>query len=217
MFIPCQAGRFYDFENFKMLDTWAKWIEEGRCTVYAIDSIDGETYANTTESPRHRTEMHERWYRYVVEEMVPTIHHLGGSNRGILAFGASMGAMHAANLFFRRPDLFDSVFAISGLYESEDSFGEYMDDLLYQNTPCRYLPNMPWDHYYIDLYNSRKMLFVVGQGAWEDLLLASTRRLQGILEQKGIHARFEYWGHDVNHDWPWWFKMVDLYGPEFLD
>lgn len=217
MFIPCQAGRFFDFENFKMLDVWAQWIEEGRCTVYAIDCIDGETYANTTDYPRHRTEMHERWYNYVVEEMVPTIHHLGGSDRGILAFGASMGAMHAANLFFRRPDLFDSVFAISGLYESEDSFGDYMDDLLYRNTPCQYLPNMPWDHYYIDMYNSRKMLFVVGQGAWEDLLLASTRRLQGILEQKGIHARFEYWGHDVNHDWPWWFKMVDLYGPEFLD
>jgi esterase/lipase superfamily enzyme len=152
--------------------------------------------------------------------MVPTIRHLSGLANGfdqpILAFGASMGAMHAANLFFRRPDLFGGVFAISGLYESEDSFGDYMDDLLYQNTPCCYLPNMAHDHPYIDMYNNRKMLFVVGQGAWEDLLLASTRRLQSILESKGIHARFEYWGHDVDHDWPWWYKMVELYAPEFL-
>ena len=24
---PCQDGRFFDFENFKMLDAWADWIE----------------------------------------------------------------------------------------------------------------------------------------------------------------------------------------------
>ena len=30
LFIPCQDGRFYDFENFHMTDTWAPWIERGR-------------------------------------------------------------------------------------------------------------------------------------------------------------------------------------------
>ena len=116
--------------------------------------------------------------------MVPTIHHLSGERNGyhqdILVFGASMGAMHAGNLFFRRPDLFDSVFAISGLYDSKEFFGDYMDDLLYQNTPIYYLSNMPGDHPYIDMYNQRKMLFVVGQGAWEDSLKASTGWLKAV-------------------------------------
>ncbi len=221
MFVPCQGGRFFDFENFKMIDYWAKWIEEGKCTVYSIDCIDGEAYANTTASPRQRIEMHERWYNYVVEEMVPTIRHLSGIANGydqpIMVFGASMGAMHAGNLFFRRPDLFGAVFAISGLYDSQDFFGDYMDDLLYRNTPCCYLRDMPQDHYYIDLYNSRKMLFVVGQGAWEDQLKASTAHLAQVLHHKGIHAQVEFWGHDVDHDWPWWFKMVEHYVPQFLD
>ena len=39
-----------------------------------------------------------------------------GHDQGIMTFGASMGAMHAANFYYRRPDLFDSCFAISGLY-----------------------------------------------------------------------------------------------------
>ena len=216
LFIPCQGGRFVDFENFHMVDYWANWIEEGVCTIYSIDTIDNETYANKEGDPRWRIEQHERWYNYVVEEMVPTIHHMTGSVLPIMLFGASMGAMHAGNLFFRRPDLFGSVFAISGIYESEDSFGGYMDDLLYRNTPCAYIPNMAWDHPYIDMYNNSKMLFVVGQGAWEDVLLASTRNLQRVCENKGIHAQFEYWGHDVNHDWPWWYKMVELYAPQFL-
>lgn len=220
MFIPCQSGRFFDFENFKMLDYWAKWIEEGRCTVYSIDSIDDIAWAAQGADNRWRIENHERWYNYVVEEMVPTIRHLSGERNGfdqkILTFGCSMGAMHAANLFFRRPDLFGGVFAISGLYDSDMFFGDYMDDLVYNNCPGNYLINLPEDHYYRDLYNHSDILIVCGQGDWEGPLLESTRKLDTVMKQKGIPARFEYWGYDVAHDWPWWFKMVEHYVPQLL-
>jgi len=220
IFIPCQGGRFFDFENFKMVDAWAKWIEAGRCTVYSIDCIDNESWAAKGADNRWRIENHERWYHYVVDEMVPTIRHMSGLMNGydqpIMIFGCSMGAQHAANLFFRRPDLFNAVFAISGIYDSEDAFGDYMDYLVYNNSPIHYLSNMPEDHPYIEMYNNRKILIVVGQGKWEDILLESTRRLNSVLNNKGIQAQFEYWGYDVDHDWPWWFKMVDTYLPQFL-
>jgi len=221
LFIPCQSGRFFDFENFKMLDRWAPWIEQGRCTVYAIDTIDDESWAAKGTDNRWRIENHERWYRYIVEELVPYIRHLSGERNGhdsrILPFGCSMGAMHAANLFFRRPDLFAGVFAISGLYDPYDAFGDYMDELVYNNSPAVYLANMPQDHPYIHMYNHSKILIVVGQGRWEEILLESTRRLDEVLCRKGIRARVEYWGPDVDHDWPWWFKMVEYYVPQLLD
>jgi len=221
LFIPCQGGRFFDFENFKMVDYWAKWIEEGRCTVFSADCIDNEAWGAEGADNRWRIENHERWYNYIVEELVPTIRHMSGErngfDQGIMTFGCSMGAMHAANLFFRRPDLFDGVFAISGLYDSALFFGDYMDELVYNNCPVHYLGNMPDDHHYIDMYNHRKILIVCGQGDWEGPLLESTRRLDTVCAQKGIHARFEYWGYDVAHDWPWWFKMVEHYVPQLLD
>ena len=220
MFIPCQSGRFYDFENYKMIDSWAKWIEEGICTVFSIDCIDDEAWAAMGADNRRRTENHERWYHYVVDEAVPYVKHLSGErngyDQGIITFGCSMGAMHAANLFFRRPDLFCGVFAISGLYDSPEFFGDYMDDLLYNNCPIYYLKNMPWDHPYISMYNQRKMFFVVGQGAWEDPLKESTWKLNAVLEEKGIHGQVDFWGYDVSHDWHWWFKMVEHYAPQFL-
>jgi len=152
---------------------------------------------------------------------VPTIRHLSGERNGydqrILTFGCSMGAMHAANLFFRRPDLFEGVFAISGLYDSLDFFGDYMDELVYNNCPVNYISGMPWDHPYIGMYNGSKILIVVGQGDWEGPLVASTRRLEQVLRDKGIHAQIDYWGYDVSHDWPWWFKMVEHYVPQLLD
>lgn len=215
IFIPCQGGRFFDFENFHMIDHWARWIEEGQCTVFAVDSIDSEAWGAFGADNRWRIENHEKWYRYIVDEMVPTIHYLSG-RLDIMPFGCSMGAMHAANLFFRRPDLFDAVFAISGLYDSYDFFGDYMDDLIYDNCPVYYLANMPADHPYLSMYAQRKMLITVGQGAWEGPLVESTRRLDTVCAQKGIPVRFEYWGHDVDHDWPWWFKMVEVYLPQLL-
>ena len=33
LLIPCEGGRFYDYEDFDMIDHWAQWFEEGRCTL----------------------------------------------------------------------------------------------------------------------------------------------------------------------------------------
>lgn len=221
LFFPCQNGRFFDFENFGMIDHWASFIKAGKCTVYSCDVLDDVAWAAKGQDCRWRIENHEKWYNYIVEELVPYIRHLSGErngyDQGILAFGASMGAMHAANVFFRRPDLFNGVFAISGLYDSRDSFGDYMDELVYRNSPVNYLSDMPWDHPYISMYNERQILVVVGRGRWEDVLIESTDRLNGVLRQKGIHATVDYWGHDVDHDWPWWFKMVTHYLPYLLN
>ena len=48
------------------------------------------------------------------------------------------------------------------------------------------------------------MIFCVGQGAWEDELVDSTRMLDAVLREKNIPAWVDYWGKDVNHDWDWW-------------
>ena len=215
LFIPCQAGRFMDFEAFHMIDHWSQWIEEGRCTVYAIDTIDNDSWAAKGGDCRQRIENHERWHHYVVDEMVPHIRSRSGG-QNLMVFGCSMGAMHAANFFLRRPDLFNAVFAISGIYDSRMYFGDYMDDVLYQNTPIEYLRVLPDDHYYKRMYNDRRMLFAVGQGPWEDHSLNSVRFLEYIFREKCIPAKVEYWGTDVSHDWYWWFKMAEHYLPKFL-
>ena len=221
LFIPCQDVRFFDFENFHMTDVWAPWIDAGDVFVCSIDTIDYETWSSRDRDPRWRICRYEQWIRYITDEIVPFIRQMANERNGwtgypgIMVFGASLGATHAANLYFRRPDLFDRLLALSGIYTAEYGFGSYMDDLVYRNSPVHYLANMPADHPFIELYNQKKAAVCVGQGPWE--LPDSTRRLKEILESKGIHAWVDFWGYDCSHDWCWWYKQVSYFVPYLLD
>ena len=219
LFIPCQDGRFVDFEGFQMTDTWAPWIESGQVMVFSIDTIDSETWSNKDGDPYWRIRRHEQWVRYITDEMVPFIRGMAaernGYDTGAMIFGCSLGASHAANLFFRFPDHFDSVLAISGIYTSEYGFGGYMDGEVYQNSPVHYLANMPADHPYIEKYNRNRGVICCGQGAWEQP--ETSLRLRDICAEKGITGVWvDMWGYDVNHDWPWWHKMVPYFLPKLL-
>ena len=169
LFIPCQDGRFYDFENYKMTDVWGPWIESGQVMVIAIDTIDLETWSNKQGDPGWRSYRHEQWIQYITDEVVPFIRSVANDRNGwsgypgVMVFGCSLGATHAANLYFRRPDLFDRLLALSGIYTADYGFDGYMDERVYNNSPVHYLANMSADHPYISLYNSKKAVICVGQ------------------------------------------------------
>lgn len=214
MVFPCQSGRFYDWENFGMVEKASWWIERGEMQLFCVDSIDPESWDQKGGDPRRRMEMHEKWYNYIVEELYPRMMELNGNKfeGKVITAGTSMGATHAMNFFLRRPDLYNGVIALSGLYSGEMFFGNYMDDLLYRNTPLAYMRNMPSDHPYIALYNKADpLLACVGQGAWEDDMVDSLRTLSSIFEEKGIKAQIEIWGYDVCHDWNWWQKQWPMF------
>lgn len=213
---PCQNGRFYDWEGFGMLDTLGDYLESGQIQLFCVDTIDGETLSDISGDPYHRVRRHEAWYQYVMGELMPRIWDINRTGQRPLTTGFSMGAYHAANFFFRRPDIFDSVIALSGVYDTADMYGGYMDEVVYRNDPCASLANMAWDHPFMELFRQDKIIICVGQGAWEDILLAGTRRLEQVLNDKGIPAWIDYWGYDVNHDWPWWKKQIRYFLPYVL-
>lgn len=213
LFIPCQNGRFFDFENYHMTDTWAPWIESGQVTVFAIDTLDVETWSAGGDA-YHRVRRHEQWMRYIVDEMVPFIESVAG-RRDIIAFGCSLGATHAVNLYFRFPDQFTGLLALSGIYSADFGFGGYMDEVVYRNSPVHYLHDMPLGHPYIKKYNRNQGIICVGQGDWE--VPETTRMLDTVFRSKGIDVWVDYWGHDVAHDWPWWYKQVEYFVPKLLE
>ncbi len=220
LFIPCQNGRFYDFENYQMADVWAPWINSGQVMVFSADTIDQETWSKTDGDPRSRILRHESWVFYLTRELAPRIREIANQLNGwegypfILITGLSLGAFHAANLYFRFPDIFDGLMALSGIYSASFSFGTYHDDLVDANSPVDYLARMPKDHPFINWYNQKKTIICTGQGPWE--IPDCTRQLDRALAEKGIHAWVDYWGYDCSHDWPWWYKQTAYFVPYLL-
>lgn len=204
---PTQDSSYNNFEEFNMIDTLADYIEQGRLQLFCIGSVDKETWSNKFGNPRHRAELQEKWFRHVTDEMVPFIYSYA-KRKDLIVTGCSMGGAHAGILFFRRPDLFDTVLSLSGAFDATMFFGDYMDDLVFNNSPVHFLKNMPWNHPYLDMYRNRDIIICIGQGAWEGDLLPSNRELAKILYEKEVPAWFDFWGYDVAHDWDWWQKQI---------
>ena len=213
---PPQGGRFFDFEDNGMVEVLDPWVASGRLQVVLVDGIDNESWSNPDGDEHERAVQQERWFRYVTNELLPTVRAANPDCVGpdaplAMTTGCSMGAFHAANFFFRRPDLFDGVVGLSGLYTANHFFPGYTDPLVYDNSPEDYLSNMPHDHPYLDLYRRSQIVLCTGQGAWEDLMIESTRHMEATLAELGIPAWIDYWGFDVNHDWPWWQRQLPYF------
>jgi esterase/lipase superfamily enzyme len=208
---PAQGGRFYEYEDFKMIEAVSDFIESGKVKIITVDSIDNQSWANWNAHPADRARRHQDYDAYIINEVIPFIHQsCGNDSTGIITTGCSMGAYHSLNFYFRHPEVFDTVIALSGLYRLNTFIGYYLDDNVYFNSPIHYLLNLQ-DDWYLQRYRQGKIIICTGQGAWEDECVADTRTIQHILEAKGIPCWVDYWGHDVNHDWPWWRKMMPYY------
>ncbi|WP_304684223.1 esterase family protein [Ileibacterium valens] len=213
--IPCQDGRFFEWEDRHMFNLMGDLINDGRVQFVTVDSVDHETWSSFGRSD-WRMAQQENWVQYVMNELIPSALAKAGKDQSepMMVMGASMGATHAANLFFRFPDRFNKVLALSGIYDmSPYIYDGNFDENFYKNNPMSYLPNMPHDHEYIQKYNQANAVFVVGQGAWENECQNDLRKLADVLYKKGIHSSINFWGYDIPHDWPSWERQISLYLP----
>ena len=211
---PTQDSMCRNYEDFGVVEHLSDYISGGRVQLFVVDTVDRETWSARDGDKVWRAARQEQYFHYIVDEVVPLIHERNDNIPAVT--GLSMGANHAAITFLRRPDLFRGVIALSGVYDSDLFFNGWMNETLYESSPERFLPNMPADHPYLPLYNRRRIIFCVGQGAWEEDGVRTLRNLERIFREKNIHAWCDFWGYDVNHDWPWWFKQLRYFLPHML-
>lgn len=207
LLFPTAAADYLENERFWLIKAVEPQIEAGKVRVFSINSINSQAWMDDKLPVPEQARRQALYVRYVEDEVVPYIRQACQSpGIRVATSGASFGAFHAANCFFRRPDLFDSVIAMSGFYDlGPDYFKGYSDENCYFNNPAWYLPKLEGPA--LDLLrNESKIHILTGQGAYE--APDASRRLAEILVAKGIPHELDLWGHDVNHDWPWWRKML---------
>ena len=208
---PTAAADFLENERFYLIKSIEPLIFQGKVQVFSIDSINKYSWMSE-DVPVHEQARRQALYSaYVEEEVVPFIRNAIGDGRARVAVtGASFGAFHAANQLFRRPDLFDTLIAMSGFYDLGPGYtGDYHDDNVYFNNPVAFLSNMAEGETLRRLREECQIHIITGRGRWE----APHRSVQlsEVLQAKGIPHNLDLWGFDVDHDWPWWRKMLPHY------
>ncbi|GHT01342.1 hypothetical protein AGMMS49525_01800 [Bacteroidia bacterium] len=217
---PTSNGRFYQYEEFGMIDVLRGFIDSEKIQIWTVDGIDEETFFSTSWDRLAAIKRHEQYFNYVKDELIPSIlwHSKQNNNNDdqkLLLTGCSMGAYHAANFFFRYPWTVDTVIALSGLYSTDDFFGDYKPLEVYLNSPIDYLANNHDDNY-LERFRQARLIFCCGRGAYEDEMVRDTHQLQNVLQSKGVPAWFDFWGTDVNHDWDWWKKQIVYFLDQIL-
>lgn len=202
---PTSMGRFYQWEDFGMVAHLHRRIEGGDIQLWCVDSVDRESFYDRGRAPQDRARRHLAYDRYLVDEVLPTIHR-ENSERRLELLGASFGAFHAVSLATRHPGPARRVLGLSGAYDAAHWLdGEAEHDAYFVN-PLAFLPNLDDAG---QLAALRRTEFIIVTGA-DDPNADQSRRVVGSLQEKGVPATLHLW-NGWAHDWPYWKEMVDTF------
>lgn len=211
LLIPTAAADYLEYERFQLIDAIAPFINSGKCRVFSIDSMNKESWMNNQMLPEHKAIRHNQFNNYVFNEVVPFIRSSTSDETMIYTCGASFGALHAMNLFMKRPDIINGAISMSGVYDLTEYTKGFWDDQVFYNSPVHYMPSLN-DNWYLDKIKASHHIHIYsGSGNFEDP--EGSKKFAGILYTKGIWYDLDVWGPDIHHDWPTWRSML----PYILD
>lgn len=209
---PTRGGRFYEYENLRIVDKLRGKLEAGHLQLFCIDSIDTESLYCYWAHPYGRIQRHIAYEEYVLQEVFPFMHQRNPHNC-VISHGCSLGAYHAGNIAFRHPHLFDKLCAFSGRFDLTmeiesftDLFSGFYNDDIYFHTPTHFLPNLHCPEKLSALQNM-DIVMVIGK---EDPFLDNNYHISNILNDKGISHDLHVWD-DRAHKGYYWRKMAPLY------
>jgi len=209
LLVPTAAADYLEYERFQLIESLRPFIDGGKVKVFSINSINTESWMNNEMDPYHKVHRQNTWNEYVYQEVIPFIKQNTSGETPVIISGASFGALHSANLFFKRPDLINGCIPMSGVYDLTEYTKGYFTEDVYYNSPMHYVPNLT-DHNVLEqVRRSGHIHLFSGSGAHEDP--DSARRFAGILYGKGIWYELDIWGHEWSHDWPTWRAVLPHY------
>jgi esterase/lipase superfamily enzyme len=207
--IPTAGADYLEYERFLLIDVIENYINAGKVKVFSINSINSESWLNSKMHPRHKAIRHVQFNRYFEQEVIPYVKSKTSPDTPIITCGASLGALHAANLFFRRPDLIDGTIAMSGVYDLTSYTDGYWDEDVFFNSPMHYLESMSDPYFLGHMRRSKHIHLLTGSGDYESP--DASRSFSALLHHKGIPHELDVWGYDMRHDWPTWRAMLPYY------
>lgn len=200
---PTSRGRFYQWEDFHMIEALREPLERGWIQLFCLDGIDNETWYDFDRPVAEILEVHQCYENYVLEEFLPQLREANRSNF-LISTGTSFGGFHALNFAARHPDQVNRVVAMSGDFDANPYLDYDSSGGAYFYNPMAYLPRVTPGPY-LDLLQRVEFRLAVGA---HDFCVEPSRKLAGILQGLGLHCSLQVWDPHWIHDWPTWRVMV---------
>jgi esterase/lipase superfamily enzyme len=198
---PTSMGRFYQWEDFGLVDALSEWLDAGHLQLWCVDSVDGESWYARDKPPRDRVERHLQYERYLLDEVLP------GVPAPPVTAGASFGALHAVLLALRFPNRIRGFIGLSGAYDTARWLDGYSDADTYFTNMVAFLPGLD-DPAYLDPIRAMKPK-VIATGE-EDPNVSDSVKVGRLLRQKSVDVTLDLWP-GWSHDWPYWKEMIRTY------
>ena len=202
---PTSLGRFFEWEDRKMIDTMRGHVEKGWLQFFCVDSVDDESWYARGKHPHDGARRHVEYEEYLLGEVLPYAQHIN-PNPYLIATGASFGAYHAMNLALRHPGLVNRVLGLAGMYDIKRMTKGYSDSLVYYHDPSHYLMNEQ-DPARLQALREVDIIMAIGR---DDPNRPDNEHMSRVLWSKGVWHAFRLWDGWA-HDWPWWRQMLPLY------
>jgi esterase/lipase superfamily enzyme len=210
LLFPTRMAKFYDYENWGLIEAIEPKIAAGQIQVFCIASVDEDSFYCKELHPAERIKRHQLFEQYILFELLPFINEQN-NHPDIVVAGCSFGAYHAVNLAFRYPQLFKKVIGMSGRYDLtiqleyfNDLFEGYWNEDIYFNMPGQYIHNLS-DEEIIKAMQHLEIIFAIGK---EDAFLENNlqlskslwdRNIPNIMHiQEGEAHKAKYWGEILN-------------------
>jgi len=203
---PTSCGRYFEFEDRGMIEVIHDKLEHGHLQLFCVDSVDAESWYNREVPPRWRIARHMQYESYLIDEVIPLARQLNRTP-GFATIGCSFGGYHAMNTALRHPDIFTAVLSMGGAFDVSNFLRGYYDQDCYFNLPTHYIPQTS-DSWFLDHYRHNTYILVTGHN---DQCWNANEIMACVLRDKGIPVRFDVWGENTGHDWPWWQRMLQTY------
>ena len=211
---PTREGRFFDYENWHLVNAASPPILSGQLQLFCLNSVDSESFYNQTIPPAARIARHILFEKYILEEVLPFTISLN-PHPSLIAHGCSLGAYHAVNLAFRHPDLFSRVLALSGRYDLTKPTGPFRglfdgfyNEDIYFHSPPHFLAKLA-DPAILAALRRLDITLSVGH---DDAFAPSTRELSLLLSAQSIPHRLDIWPGEAHRSYHW-RQMIRHYFP----
>lgn len=207
---PAREGRFFDYENWGLVNALQPAIDGGYIRLFCVDGVDSHGFYQAP--PPERVLRQQNYEAYIIQEVIPFMMSENGAP-SLIVHGCSIGAYHAMNIALRHPSLFCKVVALSGRYDLTrpcgpfvDLFDGYYNEDVYFLTPNHFLPNLN-DPQFLDPIRQMDITLAIGE---QDPFFASNRLLSQTFTEKGVPHRLAIWPGEA-HRARYWRQMVPHY------